>query len=339
MTEAPEANAKKSSPELRPDILKWCEAWQTCFQNVLTQVSGNASGPAAVFEISNEPLFPVASDVWYTVTVAGAARGEMPLRLPAASGTRLALKFLGEAEPGPPSAGTEPASADAAVAQSAETSVAQVSAEGVSPENVSSENVSSEHKEALEELLRQIAGLAATALGATAGGEVKFHLAASAAPSWSSDSIVCLRTRDEAGNSIVIEIQISSALAAALVPKVQAASPPPQESVPTVSVPVPPPPPLASVPDPSNYNRLMDVGLEVKLRFGTRQMLLRDVLALSAGIVIELDNPLHSPVDLLLDGRLVAQGEVVVVDGKYGLRVTDVVNPQIPTTAAALPPA
>ena len=334
MTEVSDANASKSGSELRPDILKWCEAWQTCFQNVLTQVSGSASGPAAVFEISHEPLVPVASDVWYTVTVTGAARGEMTLRLPAASGTRLALKFLGEAEPGPPSAGTEPASTDAAVAQSAETSVAQVSAEGISPENVSSE-----HKEALEELLRQIAGLAATALGATAGGEVKFHLAASVAPSWSSDSIVCLRTRDEAGNSIVIEIQISSALAAALVPKVQAASPPPQESVPTVSVPVPPPPPLASVPDPSNYNRLMDVGLEVKLRFGTRQMLLRDVLALSAGIVIELDNPLHSPVDLLLDGRLVAQGEVVVVDGKYGLRVTDVVNPQIPTTAAALPPA
>jgi flagellar motor switch protein FliN len=337
MTEAPEANANKSSPELRPDILKWCEAWQTCFQNVLTQVSGSASGPAAVFEISYEPLVPVASDVWYTVTVAGAARGEMTLRLPAASGTRLALKFLGEAEPIAPSAGTEPASTDAPVAQSAETSVAQVSAENVSPENVSSE-----HKEALEELLRQIAGLAATALGATAGGEVKFHLAASAAPSWSSDSVVCLRTRDEAGNSIVIEIQISPALAAALVPKVQAASPPPptpQESVPTLSVPVPPAPPLASVPDPSNYNRLMDVGLEVKLRFGTRQMLLRDVLALSAGIVIELDNPLHSPVDLLLDGRLVAQGEVVVVDGKYGLRVTDVVNPQIPTTAAAPSPA
>jgi Type III flagellar switch regulator (C-ring) FliN C-term len=41
----------------------------------------------------------------------------------------------------------------------------------------------------------------------------------------------------------------------------------------------------------------------------------------------------------LLDGRLVAQGEVVVVDGKYGLRVTDVVNPQIPVTAAAPSPA
>ena len=56
-------------------------------------------------------------------------------------------------------------------------------------------------------------------------------------------------------------------------------------------------------------------------------MLLRDVLALSAGVVVELDNTLHSPVDLLLDGRLIAQGEVVIVDGKYGLRITDVVDP------------
>ncbi len=55
-------------------------------------------------------------------------------------------------------------------------------------------------------------------------------------------------------------------------------------------------------------------------------MLLRDVLALSTGVVVELDNTLHSPVDLLLDGRLIAQGEVVIVDGKYGLRITDVVD-------------
>jgi flagellar motor switch protein FliN/FliY len=83
----------------------------------------------------------------------------------------------------------------------------------------------------------------------------------------------------------------------------------------------------------SSYRRLMDVGLEVKLRFGTRRMLLREVLALSAGVVVELDNALHSPVDLLLDGRLIAQGEVVIVDGKYGLRITEIVDPA-PVAAA-----
>jgi flagellar motor switch protein FliN/FliY len=253
---------------------------------VLSQVSGQPN----VFEISPQPLPATDSDVWYTVVAGGAAHGEMTLRLPAASGARLARKFLGETEP---------------------------AAEAVTTEPITAEAITAEQKEALEELLRQIAGLAATALAATAGGEVQFHLSASTAPSWSSDAIVCLQTRDEAGTSITVEIQISPALAAALQPRVQPAPASAQPSPLSLTLPSPS----------SSYRRLMDVGLDVKLRFGTRRMLLRDVLALSAGVVIELDNTLHSPVDLLLDGRLIAQGEVVIVDGKYGLRVTDVVDP------------
>jgi flagellar motor switch protein FliN len=275
MTNVPDAPAKNPAPELRAalrtELRNWCEVWKTCLQNVLSQ----ASGQPTAFEISSQPLPATDSDVWYTVVAGGAAHGEMTLRLPPASGTRLAQKFLAETEP-------------------------------------AVEGITAEHKEALGELLRQIAGLAATALAATAGGEVQFHLSASAAPSWSSDAIVCLQTRDEAGTSITLEIQISPALAAELQPRVQ---------------PAPPAPPPSTEPSPSSsYRRLMDVGLDVKLRFGTRRMLLRDVLALSAGVVVELDNALHSPVDLLLDGRLIAQGEVVVVDGKYGLRITDVVD-------------
>jgi flagellar motor switch protein FliN/FliY len=343
MSDIPDANTNKSAAELRSDILKWCEAWQTCFQNVLTQVSGSGAGPAAVFEISSEALPASASDLWYTITAGGAVRGEMTLRLPAASGTRLALKFLGQPEP---AAATVPAAGEAASTDAS--TAGQASTDQVSTDQVSNDQVSSEHKEALDELLRQITGLAATALAATAGGEVKFQLAASVAPTWKSDAIVCLRTRDEAGNSIAIEIQISPALSAALAPAAKAANPTPAPLSAPATPPVPPPastPPSAapaqtvSSQDPSNYNRLMDVGLEVKLRFGTRQMALREVLALSAGIVIELDNALHSPVDLLLDGRLVAQGEVVVVDGKYGLRVTEVVNPQPATYAGGVSPA
>jgi len=311
MTDSPENNvpdapAKNPAPklrtelrsELRSELRNWCEAWKTCLQNVLSQVSGQ---PAA-FEISSQPVPAGDSDVWYTVVAGGAVHGEMTLRLPAASGTRLAQKFLSEAEP---------------------------AAEGITPE----------HKEALEELLRQIAGLAATALAPTAGGEVQFHLSASAAPSWSSDAIACLHTRDEAGIPITIEIQISPALAAELQPRVQPAPPAQTAPRPSPQPPPPPspqpsgqssaqssPPPSILPPPPSSYRRLMDVGLDVKLRFGTRRMLLRDVLALSAGVVVELDNALHSPVDLLLDGRLIAQGEVVIVDGKYGLRITDVVD-------------
>ena len=69
---------------------------------------------------------------------------------------------------------------------------------------------------------------------------------------------------------------------------------------------------------------LMDVQLGLTLRFGSRQMLLREILDLNPGAVIELDRKVAEPVDLLLDGKLVARGEVVVINGDYGLRVTDV---------------
>jgi flagellar motor switch protein FliN len=303
MTGAPDAPDKNPAPEprpeLRPELRNWCEAWKTCLQNVLSQVSGNDSGKAA-FEISSQPMPAADSDVWYTVVAGGAVHGEMTLRLPAASGNRLAQRFLGETEP--------------------------AAAEGTTAENITPEN-----KEALEELLRQIAGLASSSLAADAGGEVQLHLSASAAPSWSSDAIVCLQTRDEAGTPITVEIQLSPALAAEIQPRMQPAPLAQTSAQPSAQL----SPPSSTQPAPaSSYGRLMDVGLDVKLRFGTRRMLLRDVLALSAGVVVELENPLISPVDLLLDGRLIAQGEVVIVDGKYGLRITDVVNP---APAAASP--
>ncbi len=294
MTTVPDAlsqNPGSERPsELRAEFTNWCEAWKTCLQNVLSQISGQATGQVDSFEISSQPLPHSDSDVWYMVVAGGAVHGEMTLRLPAASGTRLAAKFLGETEP---------------------------VREAIPVEPVVAENITAENKEAVEELLRQVAGLAATGLSSAAGGEVQFHLSASAAPSWSSDAILCLRTRNEAGISIALEIQISPALGAALQLRAQSAA----------AVPVALGSSAAQSPPSFSYRRLMDVDLDVKLRFGTRRMLLRDVLALSAGVVVELDSTLQSPVDLLLDGRLIAQGDVVVVDGKYGLRITAVVDP------------
>jgi len=298
MTEVPDTIPKspalQARPELHPELRNWCDAWNACLQNVLSQVSGQPT----VFEASSEPLPLADSDVWYTVVAGGAVRGEMTLRLPSASAVRLARKFLGETE--------------AAV-------------EAVAAKQSAPEQITPEQKEALEELLRQIAGLAATAIAATAGGEVQLHLSSSSAPSWSSDAIVGLKSNNEtdAGASIEFEIQLSPALAAALQSRPQTAAP----ARPSALTSPPSSPPSSGEMPSSSYRRLMDVGLDVKLRFGTRRMLLRDVLALSAGVVVELDNHLHSPVDLLLDGRLIAQGDVVVVDGKYGLRVTDVVDP------------
>ncbi|MGA7341566.1 MAG: flagellar motor switch protein FliN [Terracidiphilus sp.] len=75
---------------------------------------------------------------------------------------------------------------------------------------------------------------------------------------------------------------------------------------------------------PSNLKLVMDVELNVSLRFGQRQLPLREVLELTSGSVVELDRMVDEPVELLLDGKLVARGEAVIVDGNYGLRVTEI---------------
>jgi flagellar motor switch protein FliN len=292
--------------ELRADLLPWSEAWRTCAQNVISQTSGQ---PQA-FELTSTAFDAADSDLRYTVVAAGAVQGEMSLRLHQASGIWLARRFLGEIGPSAAAPGSE-AGAHA-------------------------EAISSDDREALEELLRQISGLAATAIGTAVGGEVKLQLARADAPwAWSAEAVASLRTADEAGAEIAIEIGISSALAVAIAARNAAAS---ASSPDSASVPEPAvvSEPVALPANAAGYQRLFEVGLGVKLRFGTRHMLLRDVLALSSGLVVELDNALNSPVDLLLDGRIIARGEVIVIDGKYGLRVTDVVDR---TSASAARPA
>jgi flagellar motor switch protein FliN len=76
-----------------------------------------------------------------------------------------------------------------------------------------------------------------------------------------------------------------------------------------------------------NLQLVMDVELIVTLRFGQRQLALREVLELTSGSVIELDRQVEEPVELLLEGKVIARGEAVVIDGNYGLRVTEVPKP------------
>jgi flagellar motor switch protein FliN len=82
-----------------------------------------------------------------------------------------------------------------------------------------------------------------------------------------------------------------------------------------------------SSPEPSsNFDLLFDVHLDAAIRFGGRQMMLREILSLGAGSVIELDRQVNEPAELLVAGRVVARGEVVVVNGNFGLRITDLAS-------------
>jgi len=75
---------------------------------------------------------------------------------------------------------------------------------------------------------------------------------------------------------------------------------------------------------PRNIERLLDVELEVVVRFGVTNMPLRDVVRMGPGTMIELDRGVDEPVELLVNGQPLARGEVVVVDGYYGVRITEI---------------
>jgi flagellar motor switch protein FliN/FliY len=73
---------------------------------------------------------------------------------------------------------------------------------------------------------------------------------------------------------------------------------------------------------------LLDVELEAALRFGCREMLLGEILKLGPGDVVELDRHITDPVDLVIGDKIVARGEVVLINGNFGLRVSEVAAPQ-----------
>ncbi len=79
--------------------------------------------------------------------------------------------------------------------------------------------------------------------------------------------------------------------------------------------------------------RVVDVPLAVTMRFGQRQLTLRELLELGTGSLLELDRQVEEPVDLMLGTRVIARGEVVIVDGNYGMRITEVL--EVPGRSAA----
>lgn len=83
--------------------------------------------------------------------------------------------------------------------------------------------------------------------------------------------------------------------------------------------------PFADV-DPRRLHLLRDVEMGISVELGRTRMKVQEVLSLAPGVVLELDRAAGSPVDVLVNGTLMARGEVVVVDEEFAVRITEVVT-------------
>ena len=77
-----------------------------------------------------------------------------------------------------------------------------------------------------------------------------------------------------------------------------------------------------------NMDILLDVALEVSVELGRTHKKIREILEFSQGSVVELDRLAGEPIDLLVNGKFIAKGEVVVIDESFGVRITDIINPE-----------
>ena len=77
-----------------------------------------------------------------------------------------------------------------------------------------------------------------------------------------------------------------------------------------------------------NLQHLLDVRLPLTIRLGSTRMPLEELLALTPGAILELDRQEDEPLELLANGQVVGRGEVVVVDERFGLRITEIGSPE-----------
>jgi flagellar motor switch protein FliN len=91
-----------------------------------------------------------------------------------------------------------------------------------------------------------------------------------------------------------------------------------------VSVSKPSPSPSSELP---NLQFILDIPLQVTVELGRKRLLVHDLLQLSQGSVIELTKQIGEPFEVLINQKLIARGEIVVINDKFGVRITDIISP------------
>jgi flagellar motor switch protein FliN/FliY len=85
-------------------------------------------------------------------------------------------------------------------------------------------------------------------------------------------------------------------------------------------------PPAAAIAAPANLDMVLDVPVSLSVELGSTQLPMKEVLELAEGSVITLDKEADAPVELYVNSRLIARGEVVVVEDRFGIKITEIIG-------------
>jgi flagellar motor switch protein FliN/FliY len=305
--------------------VEYARIWCDCTARVLESLHGSPVTGTPKAAPSESEAIAEDQSLWIRFKVTGRLEGEHAFQIARSDGVRLAQLLMSEP-------------ADATVAYN------------------------DTHADAINEIFRQFAGLAATSCKSKYAGEVQFQLADLNRPGWtpackvlgifagpqleplqwslsiSRELYAVIGVLEAAGEGKVVQplqrAQTPSAKPAPA-PATEVLMPAPQ---PAMAEPVVLAPPAlsnaprstaaTSITTPANLNLLLDIELDARLRFGQCEMILREILELRPGSVVELNRQILEPAELLVAGRVIARGEVVIVDGCYGLRITDIAQPE-----------
>jgi flagellar motor switch protein FliN/FliY len=289
-------------------VVNYKSLWSQSVAATLSQFMGKE----VEAEITSPVEEPEGERFWVTFTMTDALLGEQAFSVSKADALHLGQLFIGE-------------TADAAA------------------------EFTPDHLDALAELFRQFAGSVALQLKGILGRECIVRFKDMLAPAWASAEASALIVKTDP--AITIALGMDTGLVNSVTKTRVAADEPEVEARETTPEPLPQeapqPPPRAAQPQSTgsqipddgpvnaarsiisdrNLDLLLDVELQVSIRFGRRQMMLKDVLELSSGAMVELDRRVRDPIELLLGGRVIARGEAVIVDGNYGIRITEIVSP------------
>jgi flagellar motor switch protein FliN len=199
-----------------------------------------------------------------------------------------------------------------------------------------------DHADAFTELFRQFAGSVAVQLTHILGKNCGIRFKDTQMPAWSSaeSASLMVKTEPEAFITLQMDTGLFNSITKALISSEPKAEPHAAMAEPAkpliMSDETATDEQASAIPDEmadqsgalltdKNLDLLLDVELEVSIRFGRRTMLLKDVLDLTSGAMVELDRRVRDPIELLLGGRVIARGEAVIVDGNYGIRITEII--------------